>query len=179
MQIYQEYIDLLLRYNRTHRLSGLKTVEAVWEYIEDSLYPRSFIDFGSLKRVLDIGTGAGFPGMVLAIAFREVHFTLVEPLQKRVAFLHLIKSTYDLQNVTILQSRIEDTEPFCADLITSRAVTDTAQLLSLADAFICPDTEVLFYKGSSVKDELKDADFSYEIIERGVRKYLYIKGFKR
>jgi 16S rRNA (guanine527-N7)-methyltransferase len=177
MKKFKTYTNLLLKYNKVHRLSGSKNEQEVEKNIEDSLYPMNFIDFEKIKKVVDIGTGAGFPGMILAIAFPEVHFTLVEPLMKRTAFLHLVKSTYGLQNVDIIRGRIEDIEAFEADLITSRAVAKTDFLLGLAEGFIGENTEILFYKGENVYDEIHD-DMDYEIIKRGKRNYLWIKGFK-
>lgn len=177
MEKFKIFTDLLLKYNKVHRLSGAKNAKEVEKNIEDSLYPIKFIDFENIKKVIDIGTGAGFPGMILAIALPEVHFTLVEPLMKRTAFLHLVKSTYGLQNVDIISSRIEDAESFEADLITSRAVAKTDFLLSLADNFIGENTEFLFYKGENVYSEVHD-DMDYEIIKREKRNYLWIKGIK-
>jgi len=174
MQKYKQFTDLLLKYNKIHRLSGAKNAKDVEENIFDSLYPKNFLDFSSLKEVVDIGTGAGFPGMILAIEFPNTNFTLVEPLMKRTAFLHLVKSTYDLKNVTIVQERIEDIEPFDANLITSRAVAKSDFLLSLAKDFITKDTKILFYKGSSIQEDL-NFDLDYEIIPRGEnRNYLLI-----
>lgn len=177
MEQYKKYTKLLLQYNKIHRLSGAKNSTEVEANIEDSLYPSNFIDFSKINNVVDIGTGAGFPGMILAIAYPHIAFTLVEPLMKRTAFLHLVKSTYDLKNVTIKQARIEDIESFDADLITSRAVAKTDFLLSLAENFISEDTKFLFYKGEGVFDEV-DESMEYEIIPRGKRNYLYIKGLK-
>ncbi len=177
MKKFKTYTHLLLKYNKVHRLSGSKNEQDVEKNIEDSLYPINFIDFQKIKKVVDIGTGAGFPGMILAIALPEVHFTLVEPLMKRTAFLHLVKSTYGLQNVDIITGRIEDVEAFEADLITSRAVAKTEFLIGLADNFIGKKTEILFYKGENVYDEIND-DMDYEIIKREKRNYLWIKGIK-
>jgi 16S rRNA (guanine527-N7)-methyltransferase len=174
MEQFKKYTQLLLRYNKIHRLSGAKNSTEVEANIEDSLYPATFIDFSSIEKVVDIGTGAGFPGMILAIAHPHIHFTLVEPLMKRTAFLHLVKSTYDLKNVTIETARIEDIEPFHADLITSRAVAKTDFLLELAKNFIAPDTRFLFYKGEGVFDEVRES-MEYEIVPREKRNYLYIK----
>jgi len=177
MEQFKKYSQLLLQYNKIHRLSGAKNSAEVEANIEDSLYPQNFVDFNAFKHVVDIGTGAGFPGMILAIAFPHVHFTLVEPLMKRTAFLHLVKSTYDLKNVTIESARIEDVEAFDADLITSRAVAKTGFLLDLAQNFISNETQFLFYKGEGVFDEVDDT-MDYEIIPREKRNYLYIKGLK-
>jgi len=174
MEQFKKYTQLLLQYNKIHRLSGAKNSAEVEANIEDSLYPAAFIDFSTIEKVVDIGTGAGFPGMILAIAHPHIHFTLVEPLMKRTAFLHLVKSTYDLKNVTIETARIEDIEPFDADLITSRAVAKTDLLLDLSQNFIAAHTQFLFYKGEGVFDEVSES-MEYEIVPRGKRNYLYIK----
>jgi len=174
MEQFKTYTKLLLQYNKIHRLSGAKNSAEVEANIEDSLYPREFLDFSSFKNIVDIGTGAGFPGMILAIAYPKVHFTLVEPLMKRTAFLHLVKSTYDMKNVTIASARIEDMEAFDADLITSRAVAKTDFLLSLSKNFITKDTQFLFYKGEGVFDEVGEG-MEYDIVPRGKRNYLHIK----
>ncbi len=179
MEKFQQYSDLLLKYNKIHRLSGAKNSAEVEANIQDSLYPCEFVDFSRIHRVVDIGTGAGFPGMILAIALPQVHFTLVEPLMKRTAFLHLVKSTYDLKNVTIETARIEDIPPFDADLITSRAVAKTDYLLEISKNFIYHDTQFLLYKGEGVYDEVGNLqDYDYTIIPRDKRNYLYIKGLK-
>lgn len=175
MDKFDTYTELLLNYNRVHRLSGARDVAEVDANIEDSLFPMQFLDTDRIKTAVDIGTGAGFPGMVLAIAYPDIRFTLVEPLMKRTAFLHLVKSTLGLDNVTIKSDRIENIEPFEADLITSRAVAKTGFLIDLAKDFIGPRSVLLFYKGEGVHEELSP-EWQSEIINRGRRNYLFIKG---
>jgi 16S rRNA (guanine527-N7)-methyltransferase len=177
MQKFKQYTQLLLQYNKTHRLSGVKTSNDIERYIEDSLYPMQFLDLKEIGTIVDIGTGAGFPGMILAIEYPDLNITLVEPLMKRTAFLHLIKSTYDLKNVNIITDRIENIDSFEADLITSRAVTKTESLISLAKSFIGENTKLLFYKGESVESEI-DNTMNYELIKKGKRNYLLIKDLK-
>lgn len=178
MSEFEKFIELLLKYNKVHRLSGAKNSDEVERNIADSIYPIEFLDFSKIEKVVDIGTGAGFPGMILAIALPEVQFTLVEPLAKRTAFLHLVKSTYSLQNVDIITGRIEEVEAFEADLITSRAVTKTDFLIELSENFIGDKTQFLFYKGENVYDEIDDI-IDYEIIKREKRNYLWIKGLNK
>lgn len=177
MRNFNTFTKLLLEYNKIHRLSGAKNSTEVEENIEDSLYPMQFLDMTKIHTVVDIGTGAGFPGMVLAIAYPEIRFYLVEPLMKRTAFLHLVKSTYGLDNVTIKSDRIENIKSFEADLITSRAVAKTRFLIDLARDFIGRDTKLLFYKGESVQSEI-DSEMQTNIIKRGKRNYLFIEGIK-
>ncbi len=177
MDKYETYKKLLLDYNKVHRLSGAKNGDEVDENIKDSLYPMKFLDVNEIKTALDIGTGAGFPGLILAMKYPEISFTLVEPLMKRTAFLHLVKSTLNLQNVTIKSDRVENIEPFYADLVTSRAVAKSAFLIDLAREFISQKTVLLFYKGEGVYDEI-DESWQSEIVSRGKRNYLFIKGIK-
>jgi 16S rRNA (guanine527-N7)-methyltransferase len=177
MDKFDTYTKLLLEYNKVHRLSGAKDTGEVDANIEDSLYPMQFLDTQKIKTAVDIGTGAGFPGMILAMAYPDIHFTLVEPLMKRTAFLHLVKSKLGLDNVTIKSDRIENITPFEADLITSRAVAKTGFLIDLAKGFIGEKTTLLFYKGEGVHEEI-DTSYQSEIINRGKRNYLFIKGTK-
>ena len=177
MDKFDQYAKLLLQYNKVHRLSGAKDLHEVDANIEDSLYPMQFLSTAKIQKAVDIGTGAGFPGLILAMAYPDIHFTLVEPLMKRSAFLHLVKSKLGLDNVTIKSDRIENIKPFEADLITSRAVAKTAFLIDLAKDFIGEKTVLLFYKGEGVHEELDDA-WQSEIINRGKRNYLFIKGLK-
>ncbi len=177
MKNFNTFTKLLLEYNKIHRLSGAKNAHEVEENIEDSLYPMQFLDLEKIKNAVDIGTGAGFPGMILAIAYPDIEFTLVEPLMKRTAFLHLVKSSYGLQNVTIKSDRIENIKSFKVDLITSRAVAKTEFLINLAHEFIGEDSILLFYKGENVYNEIKE-EMKTKIIQRGKRNYLFIEGIK-
>jgi len=172
MRKYDRFCELLLKYNKTHKLTGAKNKKEVLFHVEDSLYP--FTKIKGISSVLDIGTGAGFPGMVLAIEYPDIEFTLVEPLQKRVAFLYLIKSTYNLDNVTIIQKRVEDIEPFKVDLITSKAVADANTLIKLSQSFHYKGLKFLLYKGENIHKELKDLK-DYEIIKKEKTNYLLIR----
>jgi 16S rRNA (guanine527-N7)-methyltransferase len=122
---------------------------------------------------MDIGTGAGFPGLILAMAQPQTHWTLVEPLQKRAGFLQFVKATLKLENVTVENCRVEELEPQRFDLITSRAVTDTQMLLDLSESFRDTDTMLLFYKGENVYNEVPE-NLPYHIIETEARHYLLI-----
>ena len=174
----KEKLDLftqkLLEWNKVHNLTGAKTTEEIEANIADSLKPLEFLD-ESYEKALDIGTGAGFPGLILAIAMPRTHWTLVEPRQKRAAFLNYIKTLFELPNVEVKMARIEEIEPFKADLITSRAVMKTKDLIDLTKPFIKPETTLLLYKGSDVEKELEGIE-NYRIVDEGRRKYLILKG---
>jgi len=167
-----DYTEHLMRWNKIHNLTGAKTVKEIENNIYDAVYALKFLP--DIKNAIDIGTGAGFPGMILAFALPETHFTLVEPLQKRTSFLQFIVGSLKLSNVTIETKKIEDVKPTKIDLITSRAVTDTKLLMKLSHEFIQKDTLLLFYKGTSVKEEIDESQ-DYKIFERDNRRYLLIK----
>jgi len=171
---YEVFINLILKYNRVHNITGAKNRETVIENIEDSLYPMKFLPIDDIKTAIDIGTGAGFPGLILAMALPKIHFTLFEPIAKKSSFLHLIKTTLGLKNVTISTKRVEQARAFSVDLISSRAVTNTDMLINLCKEYITPKTLLLFYKGERVDEEVTNLK-EYKIYKKGKRNYLLIK----
>ncbi len=166
------YKELLFKWNRIHNLTGIRSEDQLDLFIADALYPLAFLP--SVKTVLDIGTGAGFPGMILAMALPQTHFTLAEPIAKRASFLQFVKADLKLENVTVANARVETLEPEVVELITSRAVTDTAMLMDLAKGFYAKGTLLLFYKGEKVYDEVDDS-LNYRIIQAQNRHYLLIE----
>jgi len=166
--------EKLLQWNRVHNLTGAKTPQEVERNIRDSLKPLEFLE-GEFQRAIDIGSGAGFPGLVLAIALPETRWYLVEPRKKRAAFLTYIGTLLDLKNLQVIPKRIEEVDPFPADLITSRAVMKSGELLKVARPFIGPETTILLYKGSDLSRELEGLE-RYQIIKDGKRHYLILKG---
>lgn len=172
-QKVQKYKEHLFKWNKIHNLTGAKDEQTLNRFIYDAIYPISFMP--KVKSLMDIGTGAGFPGMILAFALPDTQVTLVEPLMKRASFLQFIKADLGLENVKIVKKRVEDMDPQIFDLITSRAVTDTKMLLTLSENFRDGNSKLLFYKGEKVFDEL-DADISMKskIIETKNRHYLLL-----
>jgi len=102
----EKYITLLQQWGKIHNLTASLKNQEIENNIIDSVYALKFLnDFSSLA---DVGTGAGYPGMLLAIARPDARVVLVEPRAKRVAFLNFVKSALKLENVFIEQKRIED-----------------------------------------------------------------------
>ena len=167
--------SLLQQWGKIHNLSGRLTSSDIDENILDSLYPLNFID--SYESFADIGTGAGYPGLVLAIALRNVKSYLIEPRIKRVSFLNFVKASLKLDNLTILCNRVEEVKDLQVDLITSRAVTNTSLLLDITKNIKKENSSYLFYKGSMLDEELEIAKINnYKVVNRKDRNYLYIKG---
>ena len=172
----ENFASLLHEWNQIHNLTGAKNIDAIYLNIVDSLYPLNFIKKPS--SLLDVGTGAGFPGLVLAIVLPQTTVVLAEPLKKRVSFLKYASMDLVLPNVKVEAKKVENIvcEPF--ELISSRAVTNTKLLLELTQNVSDVKTDYLFYKGSRVFDELNDVShqLDYDIVQYNQRNYLYIKG---
>lgn len=169
------FVSLLQQWGKVHNLSGRLTKEDIYENILDSLYPLSFID--NYDSFADIGTGAGYPGLILAIAKKDMKSYLIEPRMKRVSFLNFVKASLKLDNLTVLCNRVEEVKDLKVDLITSRAVTNTSLLLDITKNIKKENSSYLFYKGSMLENELEDAKVNnYKIVNRKDRNYLYIKG---
>jgi 16S rRNA (guanine527-N7)-methyltransferase len=169
----QKYKEHLFRWNKIHNLTGAKNEAMLDDFIHDAVYPVSFLP--KVNSLMDIGTGAGFPGMILAFALPSTQVTLVEPLMKRASFLQFIKADLGLENVRVVKKRVEEMESEIFELITSRAVTDTKMLLELSKNFRNKNSKLLFYKGEKVFEELEDdVDMKHKIIETNNRHYLLL-----
>lgn len=116
---------------------------------------------GTGCHLLDIGTGAGFPGLICKAARPEVAVTLVEPRAKRVSFLGHVVRTLGLKDVTILGCRVEDQQRLPADRpfthITGRAVTEIGPFLTMVERFAASSPTVILMKGPKWREELAAA----------------------
>jgi 16S rRNA (guanine527-N7)-methyltransferase len=171
---FEIFTNELLKWNKIHKLTNYKTKEEIFEQIEDSLYPLEKIK--DAKTAIDIGTGAGFPGMILAIAMPNTLWYLVEPLKKRYSFLNYIKVKLSLKNVKIIPSRLENAKIKPVDLITTRAVMSTFKILEISKPYLQKNTNILLYKGSNVLEELKNLNIKAKIFSKDKRNYVIIKG---
>jgi 16S rRNA (guanine527-N7)-methyltransferase len=160
------YADLLKKWQVQINLVGEDTIPFLWErHIADSLQLRTYIGKGG-KTVIDLGSGAGLPGLVLALAYPEYRVTLIESNGKKAAFLKEVARHSEI-SVQIIQERAEhvDSEPFrSADpIITSRAVAPLHRLLGLAAPFL-QTGRALFHKGQDAGAELTEAMKSWRIV---------------
>ncbi len=115
---------------------------------------------GCCETLVDIGSGAGLPGMVLAMVRPDVTVTLLEPMERRCRFLAECTAELELANVCVLRSRAEDAVKAGlarADVVTARAVAPLARLAELAMGVIRPGGMVLAIKGVTAAEELKNA----------------------
>jgi len=109
-------------------------------------------------RVGDIGSGAGLPGLVLAIARPDVHMVLIEPMERRVDWLVSEAAELGLDNVTVIRARAEETRLDAPlDQVTARAVSSLSKLIPLTVPLVRSAGELIFMKGSRVTEELDAA----------------------
>jgi 16S rRNA (guanine527-N7)-methyltransferase len=155
MDRLRAYVDLLVNWTRRINLIGRNTVGDVWRrHILDSaqLYPH----ISTKARILvDLGTGAGFPGLILGIlGVPEVH--LIEADGRKVAFLReALRITGTVARIQA--TRIERAKPVLADVVTARAVATVSELLDISRPFRGAETKCLLLKGASVDLELTAA----------------------
>ncbi len=128
------YKNILIEYNSHTNLTAIKNEEGIYlKHFYDSLTIQKYIS--GKNKILDIGTGAGFPGMVLAIINPDCQFTLLDSNNKKIKFLQYLNSLLNIKNVEFINMRAEDyvknnLEQF--DIVTSRAVADLRILLELS-----------------------------------------------
>jgi 16S rRNA (guanine527-N7)-methyltransferase len=167
----ENYISLLKKWNKIHNVTRMSEKDILISIV-DSIIPMKFVDFETL---LDIGSGAGFPAIPIAIMKREKRVILVEPIKKKSAFLHYVKSELSLSNVEIFSKRVEELQIEKVDLVTSRAVTETKTLLEISKNVVKRGGKLLFYKGSNLQNEIDQNLKNWRVENRGNRNYLIVE----
>jgi len=163
MNNFMAYADMLLEWNVKHNLSGAKSVEEVYLHIVDCIYPLSFLH--NFNSCIDIGSGAGFPAIPLAILKKEAMFFLIEPRLKRAAFLYALSANLNLNNIKIYKNRVEELN-LRADLITSRSVMSSEKIITICRQNITNNGYYLFFKhcnDSSLQEKIKSLQLSQSL----------------
>ena len=157
MNALEIYAGLLRKWQKAINLVSGATLDDVWQ--------RHFLDSAQLAPLLpegdghitDLGAGAGFPGLVLALLTRRPTH-LIESDQRKAAFLaEVARATGCAGRVQIHAARVEALKPWSAPVITARALADLSQLLDWAAPFVTADTTCVFHKGGKAEDELTAA----------------------
>jgi 16S rRNA (guanine527-N7)-methyltransferase len=148
----EAYADLLIRWSARINLVGRDTLADLWRrHILDSAQLQRFVP-SATKSLIDLGSGAGLPGLVLAI-LGVPGVELVEADSRKVAFLREASRVAGTE-VTIRPCRIQAVPPHPVDVVTARACAPLDRLLDLALPFLAPDTLYLFPKGERFNEEL-------------------------
>lgn len=167
-QQLQRYYDILSEWNKKINLTAITEYKdvVVKHFLDSALILKSDLFVGQRlsdagdSSVLDLGTGAGFPGIVLAVLYPGYHYTLVDSLNKRIEFLHIIKEELGLDQIRLYHGRAEDfgRDPEFRnqfDFVVSRAVAELPVLLEYCVPFVKPEGYFISYKGKKCEDEIK------------------------
>lgn len=160
------FYELLIEWNTKINLTRIVDKESIYlKHFYDSLTLTKVIDLNESKTLCDVGTGAGFPGIVLKIMFPNLKITLVDALQKRVNYLNQIIKELELEDITAIHARGEDIkEKF--DIVTSRAVANIEKLLTFTMHLVKKDGVMIAMKGNI------DQELTEEVEKKLSKKYL-------
>ena len=163
----EKYYQLLVQWNEKINLTAITNKEEVYlKHFYDSLTLIKSYDFKNNIKVCDIGSGAGFPGLVLKIFFENIDITLVDALNKRINFLNLVIDELNLKNIKTIHQRAEDfskehIEEF--DIVTSRAVAKLNILNELCIPIVKVDGYFIPMK-ANIEDELSESLNSIKVL---------------
>ncbi|HBE99240.1 MAG TPA: 16S rRNA (guanine(527)-N(7))-methyltransferase RsmG [Firmicutes bacterium] len=168
LQKLDEYLHLLIEWNERFNLTSIKTEG---EIIEKHFYDCLLASDPSLlkegKKVADLGSGAGFPGLVWAICFPKASYTLIEATKKKCTFLEEVARVLGLTNVTVLNGRVEElpsTYKESFDVVTARAVAELPIFAELALPFLKVNGTFVAMKGAHGEHELKNAEHACKVL---------------
>ena len=158
------YVALVEKWQQRVNLVSASTLPDIWmRHIWDSAQLAPLVPAGT-GQILDVGSGAGFPGLVLsALCHAELH--LVESDQKKAVFLQTVIRETGIRAI-VHNRRIESLPPIGADIVTARALASLDRLLELLEAQLVPGTRCLFLKGARAESELAALDARSDIIRR-------------
>ena len=159
VDLFDSYIVKLTKSNQIHNLVGPSTIDFAWDrHINDSLQLSEFIEKKSAS-IIDLGTGAGLPGVILHI-FGYLNILLIDSKMKKINFIKEFAHEQKLEIKTIC-TRVEKIKNQKFDFIICRAFAPLVKLLDYSRFFTKKNTSLLFLKGRSVKKEIQDAKKSY------------------
>lgn len=151
----EQFYNLLIEWNEKINLTRITSKEEVYlKHFYDSLTISKVIDLTKVKTLCDVGTGAGFPGIVLKIVYPNLKITLVDALQKRVNYLNTIIKELDLDGITAIHARGEDLKEKY-DVVTARAVANIEKLLKYTMHLVATNGVFIAMKGN-ISEELND-----------------------
>ena len=172
------YYELLVEWNEKINLTAITNKEEVYlKHFYDSLTLIKSYDFTKNIKVCDIGSGAGFPGLVLKIFFENIDITLVDALNKRINFLNLVIDELNLKNINTIHQRAEDfskehIEEF--DVVTSRAVAK----LNILNELCIPIVKINGYfipMKANIDEELNEAENSIKVLNSNIENIISFK----
>lgn len=173
---FDRYYELLIEWNRVMNLTGITEYDEVnLKHFTDSLTIVRIKEMKNVSTMIDVGTGAGFPGIPIKIAFPHIKVTLLDSLNKRIKFLNQIVEELELNDVVTLHGRAEDyakkeeyREQF--DLCASRAVANLSTLSEYCLPFIKKGGCFVSYKSADSDEEIKMSEKALDILGGKIEK---------
>ena len=167
---FDKFYELLVEWNKVMNLTGITEYEEVNEkHFVDSLSIVKAIDINQVHSLVDIGTGAGFPGIPLKIAFPHIKVVLLDSLNKRINFLNTVIKELGLENIETIHGRAEDfakqpeyREQF--DLCVSRAVANLATLSEYCIPYVKKDGMFVPYKSGEIDEEVEQSKKAIHVL---------------
>ena len=149
------YLNLVEKWNRVYNLTAIRERDQMIKlHFLDSL---SILNHVHVKNILDVGSGAGFPGIVLAITKPELKVTVMDSVNKKTTFMQQVKSELALTNLDVVNSRVEDYQPITLfEAVTSRAFSNLKNMMSLTQHTLQKEGMWLAMKSKDVKEELEE-----------------------
>lgn len=170
MEQFEKYYEMLIEKNKVMNLTAITDRdEVILKHFIDSVAVAGYCDMGSIESLIDVGTGAGFPGIPLKIAFPWINVTLFDSLNKRIKFLQEVIDELGLAACIALHGRAEEggrnkelREKF--DLVVSRAVANMSVLCEYCIPFAKPGAYFIPYKTGTIDEELSTAKKAINIL---------------
>ena len=170
IQAYQMFYELLIEWNQKMNLTAITEFEDVLlKHFIDSVALSRTVELKKISSVIDVGTGAGFPGIPLKILYPHLQITLLDSLNKRIQFLNTVIEKLKLSNIETIHGRAEDwgheikyREQY--DLCVSRAVANLATLSEYCVPFVKAGGLFIAYKAGNVEEEVKEAEHAIRVL---------------
>ena len=180
-QQFITFYEYLVEKNKVMNLTGITEFQEVLiKHFLDSLACVKAVDMSRIKRIMDIGTGAGFPGVPLKIAFPHLEACLLDSLKKRVNFLEETFQLLKLENITAIHGRAEEyaknkqyRETY--DLCVSRAVSNLATLSEYCLPYVKTGGYFISYKSGTVQEEVEQAQKAVKILGGKIQDIVYFQ----
>ncbi len=163
---FQKYLSLVQEKNESMNLTAItKTEEMIEKHLYDCLLALKPLQNISYEKALDVGSGAGFPGVVLSLASPNKKWTLLEATGKKCHFLEEVKKTLEMSNLDVIHARAEELKARNSfDLVTARAVASLPILLELSLPLVREGGYFLALKGSSGEQELEQSKHALQVL---------------